>query len=471
MTLSLRIATATAFFAAMIVSAPPILQTITAQTSQPLQGYARLEDAGFSSQRLDEARNFADSIGSAAVVALHNGHVIASWGAVDRPLMAHSVRKSLAGALYGIAVGRGTLKLDASLATLGIDDEPALTANERQATVGDLVAARSGVYHPAAYADSGQDRGRPERGSHPHGTFWFYNNWDFNALESIYEKVTGASIYKAFADQIAAPLGMDDFSATGQLEVLEPSRSRMAAHTMRISARDLARFGQLYLQKGQWNGRQIVPAQWVEQSWTMHSKSGEREGYGYLWWIFEVGALGANYPVLNTQRVLLARGTGGQTIFVIPGVDMVVVHRTDTDHSKSVNGPQIWQLVERLVAARTGAAIASPVLGAVRTLPLANVLPPYVEPRLIPLTSAITARVVGDYGPAGGPATRVFVLDGRLFMAAPGEGEAELFAVSPLSFIVRSQPGIGATFITAPDGTVTGVEIKIGARVLSAPKR
>ena len=131
---------------------------VTAQTAQQLMAYADPSQAGFSAAKLEEARAFADTSRAAAVVALYRGRVVTAWGAVDRPLMAHSVRKSLAGALYGIAVREKKLSLSDSLATLGIDDEPPLTAGEKRATFGDLIASRSGVYHGAAYADSSQER-------------------------------------------------------------------------------------------------------------------------------------------------------------------------------------------------------------------------------------------------------------------------------------------------------------------------
>ena len=72
--------------------------------------------------------------------------------------------------------------LGISLEELGIDDfEPSLTLEEKQATVGDLIKARSGIYHPALGKSPGMRSMRPKRHSHPPGTFWYYNNWDFNA--------------------------------------------------------------------------------------------------------------------------------------------------------------------------------------------------------------------------------------------------------------------------------------------------
>jgi hypothetical protein len=106
---------------------------------------------------------------------------------VERPFEAHSVRKSLVSGLYGVAVARGEIDLDASLATFAIDDQTPLTATERSATIRQVISAMSGVYLPAAYAPASQDR-RPERGTHSPGTHWFYNNWDFNVAGVIYER-------------------------------------------------------------------------------------------------------------------------------------------------------------------------------------------------------------------------------------------------------------------------------------------
>ena len=75
----------------------------------------------------------------------------------------------------------------------------------------DLLEARSGVYHPALYETPAMAKQRPARGSHEPGTFWYYNNWDFNALGTIYEHATGSGIYDALDRLIARPIGMQDY--------------------------------------------------------------------------------------------------------------------------------------------------------------------------------------------------------------------------------------------------------------------
>ena len=446
-------------------------ETQNAAAPTPWQAYADPADAGFSASKLAEARGLADMAGSAAVMAVYRGRVIAAWGAVERPFMAHSIRKSLAGALYGVAADEGRWSLDATLAELRVGDEPPLTPGEKRARVRDLLAARSGVYHGAAYADAEQSRGRPARGSHDPGTFWFYNNWDFNAAEAIYQQVTGDDLYRAFATRIAGPIGMEDFDPAAQLRVLEPSQSRLAAHTFRISARDLGRFGQLYLQEGRWGDRQVVPAGWIRESWRMHSRIGDSTGYGYLWWIYEAGALGAEYPTLDQGPIYLARGTGGQAVFVIPRTEMVVVHRGDTDNGRSVPGPAIWQLVERIVAARQNEPSARPRLQPMVALPLSSNLPAPPPTRFVALDEGALQRFVGDYVIAPDMVVRVFLHEGRLFMSIPGQGEAELFATGTSTFTVKVQAGIVVVFAMDSTGPASAVQVTIGRQRIEAVRR
>src|SRR4029079_9227231 len=100
-----------------------------------------------------------------------------------------------------------------TLGDLGIDDRPPrLTEIEKQATILDLLRARSGVYHDAARETAAMRAARPPRGSHSPGTFNYYNNWDFNVLGAIFERVTGRKIFDEFHERIAKPIGMRGYS-------------------------------------------------------------------------------------------------------------------------------------------------------------------------------------------------------------------------------------------------------------------
>jgi CubicO group peptidase (beta-lactamase class C family) len=192
-------------------------------------------------------------------MVIYRGRVLAAWGDVARRLELHSVRKSLYAAMYGVAVDQGLVDVSDTLAELGVDDLQKLTDEEKQATLEDLLYARSGVYHPAAYAPADQARNRPARGSKAHGTHWFYNNWDFNVAGALLERPARKPVGNAFDEWIAKPVGMEDYQPSDVFAALEPSRSQWPAHIFRMSTRDVARFGQLWLQRGRWNGRACHP--------------------------------------------------------------------------------------------------------------------------------------------------------------------------------------------------------------------
>ncbi len=292
------------------------------------------EDAGWSSDKLAVAKKYAASLNTAAVVIVDDGIIVDQWGATDRKFNVHSIRKSFLSALYGIAVAKGEIKLTSTLQDLGIDDnEPSLTPVEKQARVIDLLKARSGIYHPALYESPGSKARKPVRGSHPPRSFWYYNNWDFNALGTIYEHQTGSSLFQSFAQKIAEPLQMQDFESADTEYVRGPD-SVHPAYPFRMTARDMARFGLLYLRKGAWRGRQIVPQSWVRDS-TMSYSVAEGDahygysGYGYLWW---VAVNGNHFPNVELpDGTFSGWGSGGHFIVVVPDMNVVVVHRVDTD--------------------------------------------------------------------------------------------------------------------------------------------
>src|SRR6185295_674313 len=157
-----------------------MIALVAQPTPAPWLQYGSRGDAGFAEEGLEKARRYADSVRSGAVMIVRNGTVVQAWGDVARKLELHSVRKSIVSALYGIARDRHEIDINRTLGALGITDLVPLSEAERGARVRDLLAARSGVYLPAAYADAEQDSARPPRGSHAPNTFFWYNNWDFN---------------------------------------------------------------------------------------------------------------------------------------------------------------------------------------------------------------------------------------------------------------------------------------------------
>jgi CubicO group peptidase (beta-lactamase class C family) len=454
---------ATAIVHSALLTAPS-----AASTAQAWQQYATPEEAAFSSTMLERVRLIGDSLRSGGAFIVYRGHVLAAWGDVGRKLQLHSVRKSLTSALFGIAVAERKIDLAATIGSLGIDDTTHLTEAEKRATVRDIISARSGVYLPAAYAPADQDSTRPARGAFAPGSHWFYNNWDFNVAESIYEQRTGGSLYHSFAQRIASPLGMEDFRTSDGFLVYEPSLSLFAAHTWRMSARDLARFGLLFLQHGMWNGKQIVPADWVRESTAPRSHLGNGRGYGYMWWTYDKNSYGPRYPTLNRFAAFAASGVGGQAIIVVPDAQLVVVHRGDTDHDRNVSGASAWGLVDLVLAARTGEPKLNPKLIAVSLVPFASQLPALTPPTILPMSDAEVDALIGEYD-IGQPArVRITRFRGRPFVFMPGRGDAEVLKVGEGQYTILVVTGVSFTADRDTSTQIVGLTVRMGNQVIRA---
>jgi CubicO group peptidase (beta-lactamase class C family) len=322
---------------------PSVAQII--YPGQHWQQYAEPAQAGWSVNQLEGAKRYADSIGLAATMIIHKGAVVASWGDVERKYRVHSIRKSFINALYGMSVRDGQIKLDQTLAQLCIDDgvNP-LSPAEKQATVHDLLQARSGIFLPAAYEGRPQ---KPPRGSHPHGTFWLYNNWDFNVLGTILEQRTKRRFFDDLQQRVTQPLQMEDVDSLDAVYDYELERSQHPAYTFKMSTRDMARFGLLYMTNGRWKDAQLVPTSWVKESTQAYSLSddGLNLGYGYLWWV--------NQGIFKDRGMYSAAGMGGHHIFVFPRDSVVVVVRSDTYQNKFVSLSAEYALLQKILAAKT----------------------------------------------------------------------------------------------------------------------
>jgi len=183
---------------------------------------------------------------TSAMLVLRQGRTIFAYGDLAKTSYIASARKSLVSVLYGPAVAKGAIRLDMTLAQMNFDDKHGLLPIERRATIRDLLMARSGVYHKAANSGDASDRA-PARGSVQPGSYFLYNNWDFNALGVIYERQTGRKFYEAFRDDIAAPLGLRDFDIAGQPVRNDTGLSDYPAYHLVLSTRDMAAIGQLML--------------------------------------------------------------------------------------------------------------------------------------------------------------------------------------------------------------------------------
>jgi len=310
------------------------------------------EEAGWSSADLQEAHQFAIQSGCQAVMALYDGKVFFSRGNIQRNYEVHSIRESFLSALYGIHFTRGNINLNATLVDLHIDDiTPGLTISEKQARVEHLLMSRSGVYHEAADEDQIMIDERPARGSYAPDTFFYHNNWDVNALGSIFEQETGEEIFNAFKKEIADVLEMVDFSMDNHSYQYEWDKSLHPAYHFTMSARDMAKFGALYQKNGNWKGLQVIASDWIDESTMAYSTMENTNGlgYGYMWKIIpedsEIGQM-IGYPGYYHT------GAGGQVLVIIPDLKLVIVERYDTDQNWDEPGAAGFELTMLILDAR-----------------------------------------------------------------------------------------------------------------------
>jgi CubicO group peptidase (beta-lactamase class C family) len=303
----------------------------------------------WNEQKLDEAFQLACDLGTTTLMVVTNGDVVKSLGDLETPLYTHSARKALLNALVGQHLGTGPkqINLESTLAELNINDEPnPLTPLQQQAKVLHLIKSVSGINHEAAAEGGLFKKEKDKRLGHkpnPPGTIWVYNNWDYNALTTIFEQETGLTVYQAFKSGIAEQLEMQDFNEGSVFYVTDKRLSRHSKAGFRMSARDLAKFGQLYLNKGKWNGRQIIPASWVERitsDYMLTGKKGLGSAHSYLWWVpVDRKALEMGIP----EGTYFGSGFGSQTVVVIPAWDTVIVHQFDTQYIKEC----VRELIEK----------------------------------------------------------------------------------------------------------------------------
>ncbi|MBI1392579.1 MAG: serine hydrolase [Alphaproteobacteria bacterium] len=271
-----------------------------------------------------------------SMAVLKNGERVFAYGPIieDEPTYTASVRKSILAMVMGEWVENGTIDLDATLADMGVDDVEGLTDIEKTATYRDLIEARSGVYHPASNF-SGVTEEEPKRGDHAPGTYYWYNNWDFNAAGAIFEKLTGKSLFAEFQRQFAEPMGLQPFDLARHEREREERTSESSyfpPYHFYLSTDDLARLGQLMLDGGVWEGERLISEAWVDEMTALATPAAEMNperlrggelGYGYMWWVFDPATARPEF-----EGGYAGRGHFGQYILVLPRLDIVIAHKT-----------------------------------------------------------------------------------------------------------------------------------------------
>ncbi|HWB08141.1 MAG TPA: prolyl oligopeptidase family serine peptidase [Pirellulales bacterium] len=279
------------------------------------------EEQGVSSSDIlafvEAADRQIDSLHSFMLV--RHGHVVAEgWWSPYDAYTRHSLfslSKSFTSTAVGLAIAEGKLHLDDEVLTFLADDAPAEpSANLKAMRVSDLLRMSTGQQsEPQRTLEQPWTKTFLE---HPvpfkPGTHFLYNTSATYMLSAIVQKATGMTVLDYLRPRLFDPLGISDPTWEAS-----PQGISVGGYGLSIRTEDIARFGQLFLQKGQWQGKQLVPAGWVESATSRQTSTGSNpngdwdQGYGYQFWRCRHGAY---------------RGDGafGQFCVVLPEHDAVI---------------------------------------------------------------------------------------------------------------------------------------------------
>ncbi len=267
---------------------------------------------------VEAANRQIDSLHSLMLV--RHGHVVAEgWWRPYNPNSPHelySLSKSFTSTAVGLAIGEGKLSLDDGVLKFFPDEAPATVDNNLKAMrVRDLLCMSTGQQKEARAFPGDQltvKRFLAEPVTFKPGTHFLYNTPATYMLSAIVQKVTGQRVVDYLRPRLFEPLGIDNPLWPASNEGIT-----LGGYGLSIRTEDIARFGQLYLRRGTWEGRQLVPAAWIDQATARQTSNGSNpgsdwdQGYGFQFWRCRHGAY---------------RGDGafGQYCVVLPAQDTVV---------------------------------------------------------------------------------------------------------------------------------------------------
>jgi CubicO group peptidase (beta-lactamase class C family) len=269
------------------------------------------------------------------LLVVKNGHLIAekyfNEGSVGQKARIQSATKSVTSALVGIALDRGCLS---SVEQKMLDFYPEVAGQitdprKEQITLREMLQMRAGFPWEESHADlwEGLLSGRyvPLIEAFPlvadPGTEFYYSNLTSNWLGIIVDRACGKHLRAYAEENLFSPMGVEAGTWGTDWE-----GHNNGCGDLHLTARDMAKFGLLYLNGGDWEGNQIIPADWVHDSLRTYSEDAWDNigrfrdiGYGYQWWSARAG----------DQHVNFAWGHGGQLIVLVDKLDMVVVTTAD----------------------------------------------------------------------------------------------------------------------------------------------
>lgn len=275
-------------------------------------------------------------------MVVRHGCVIAeAWWrpyAADTPHMLFSLSKSFVSTAVGLAVHEGHLSLDDGVAALFPDDLPqAVGPNLAAMRVRHLLMMGTGHHADATGRMVSAEHGNWARAflgldiEHAPGSTFVYNSGASYMLSAIVQRVTGLTLVEYLTPRLFQPLGIE-----GAVWESSPQGVNAGGWGLSLKTEDIARFGQLYLQHGWWNGQAVVPESWVAAAtaWQIANGAGAgdwAQGYGYQFWRCRHGAYRGD-------------GAHGQFCLVLPEQDAVVAMTGGTRHLQGVLDG-VWDLL------------------------------------------------------------------------------------------------------------------------------
>ena len=257
---------------------------------------------------VDEAEKKIDALHSFMLV--RHGHVVAEgwWSPyqAESPHALYSLSKSFTSTAVGLAIAEGKLSVDDEVLKFFPEDAPKEPSNNLKAMrVSDLLRMSTG--HQAeprlTPGDVWTKKFLAQPVPYKPGTHFLYNTAATYMLSAIVQKATGTTVLDYLRPRLFEPLGIEH-PTWGT----SPQGISLGGYGLSIRTEDIARFGQLYLQKGKWHGKQLVPEAWVEAATARQTSNGSNpksdwdQGYGYQFWRSRHGALPRRWglrPVLH----------------------------------------------------------------------------------------------------------------------------------------------------------------------------
>lgn len=263
-----------------------------------------------------------------------------------------SVSKSLTSLLVGLAIHRGKIAhVDEPVVKFFPEYADLDTPERRRITLRHLLTMSMGVAwdetipytNPAnseirmIMAPDGDRFALEQPIVAPPGRIYTYSGGATALLGAVVRKTTGQPLDQFAREALLGPLGITDFEWVGMA-----AKGPAAASGARMRPRDMLKLGQLVLAKGQWNGREIVPAPWIADSIAPHIHGAGVYFYGYQWW------LGRSLVDRREVSWIAGVGLGGQRIFIVPERDLVVV-TTAGMYRSPLQGPVPLEILNQYV--------------------------------------------------------------------------------------------------------------------------